>query len=169
MTTIVTSLQYLFTHKPGIRYTIQTRPERSLRYIMWQKSYQNGTHKTVTSQGDFFRACSPAINMLLSFSVYLQNTLWRILAYGSFTSYYFLPLTSKCHLRRWVLWWNRLNRCMLYAKWHYFLLFFHKSQFIHSAYRNIGWMFAFYHFCCIKSWLFKFSKLQQDYFLSHQA
>ena len=74
----------------------------------------------------------------------------RILAYGPFTSYYFLPLTSECHLRRWVLWWNRLNRCMLYAKWHYFLLFFHKSQFIHSAYRNIGWMFAFYHFCCIK-------------------
>ena len=52
----------------------------------------------------------------------------RILAYGPF----FLPLTSKCHLRRWVLWWNRLNRCMLYAKWHYFLLFFHKSQFDHS-------------------------------------
>ena len=52
----------------------------------------------------------------------------RILAYGPF----FLPLTSKCHLRRWVLWWNRLNRCVLYAKWHYFLLFFHKSQFDHS-------------------------------------
>ena len=51
------------------------------RYIMWQKLYQNGTHKTVTSQGDFFRACSPAINMLLSFSLYQQDSRLRAILF----------------------------------------------------------------------------------------
>ena len=53
----------------------------SARYIMWQKLYKKGTHKTVTSQGDFFRACSPAINMLLSFSLYLQDSRLRAILF----------------------------------------------------------------------------------------